>query len=94
MSDLTALLGTASGPALFLVALVVIVKVLWSDRRAEKLTGSLIDALNLRVANLELQLAWEQDRRGDLENTITDGGLPLPPARARPVLFTTPDHRH
>ncbi len=87
--DVTALLNAASGPALFLVALVVIVKVLWSDRRAEKLTVSVITKLQTDVSNLGMQLAWEQDRRADLENALTAAGLTIPPARPRPVLIVT-----
>lgn len=86
--DVTTLLNAASGPALFVVALVVIVKVLWSDRRAEKLVDAVIRQLQIDVANLGMQLAWEQDRRVDLENTITRAGHQLPPARPRPILLT------
>jgi len=94
MTDVTTLLGAASGPALFVVALVVIVKVLWSDRRAEKLVDTVIRGLQLDVANLRTELAWEQDRRLTLEGVMSSSGIALPPARPRPVPLTpdTADH--
>lgn len=94
MPEILQVLNTGAGGAVLLVALVVITKVLWTDRRADERTDDDNRRLRREVAQLRADLEWERDRRRVVETTLLHSGLTLPPEPPRPSLPTLEEPRH
>lgn len=90
--DLTALISNVSGPAVFVVALVLIARELLRDRRAEKDRAAYTEQLLADVAMLKADNGWMSARLNDLESALVRAGVQLPDERPRPALLALTHH--
>lgn len=95
MSEIPQLLNVAAGGAVLLVCLVVIVRVLWADRRADKRIDRYVEALEHRLDAAEVRLEHETVRRRQLEALLIANGINVPPEVPTPACPTKEtEHAH
>ena len=70
---------------MLVLALLVFVRVMWTDRKAERRLDDYTHALEARVAQLEQQLEHERGRRRAVESAMVAAGVQLPPESPIPT---------
>ena len=85
MPELDVLLTQATGAAVLTLALLTFVRMMWTDRKAERRLDAYTHQLEARVAQLEQQLEHERGRRRTVESAMVAAGVQLPPESPIPT---------
>lgn len=88
------LVNAAPGAVATVVALVVIARVLWTDRRADQRTEADNARLRREVAHLRADLEWALARVLLVEATLVRAGIELPEGPPRPAPLMLEEESH